>query len=553
MSDQEQSDGMEQNVVNLEAIRAQVEDRVQAEEEKRGGGSDNGGPVDSGFIRGCLEANELGDGILFGKLHRGKFLFNKFMDDWLIWSGHHWDVDVMERAPAAVEEVVKHYQGEAVAISKQVRELDEDKQKDKVRHLKYIREKLNQRVTALRSTRRRKNCLSMAHTCKDPLAIRGDEIDRKPLLLACANGVVDLETGEMAPGRPEDYLLKASPVEWQGIDAPCPVFKQALQDILSENKPLYRFLQRAFGYAMLGEVRQSVIMVLAGQGRNGKSLIVNTISDVMGPLAGAIRAEMLLDQGRVANSAGPTPDIMALRGLRMAFASESDQGSRFSPSRVKWLTGNDRLTGRNPHDKHETQFSPTHTLFLLTNNEPQAPPDDFAFWERVFLVPFDVSFVDREPRADNERRSDPQLPAKLRAEWPGILAWLVRGCIHYQREGLAPPLIVREATKEYRSDLDSVSDFIEVCLEEEDTAETGATLLYWVFAQWWDDNVGTKVMSQKRFGTLFGKRFPKKKKPAVCYIGVKLTAQGFSYLDQANDIRERKGKKLLTVDDQLNL
>jgi putative DNA primase/helicase len=273
----------------------------------------------------------------------------------------------------------------------------------------------------------------------------------------------------------------------------------------------------------------------------------------MGPLAGAIRAEMLLDQGRVANSAGPTPDIMALRGLRMAFASEFDQGSRFSPSRVKWLTGNDRLTGRNPHDKYETQFSPTHTLFLLTNNEPQAPPDDFAFWERVFLVPFDVSFVDREPKAANERRSDPTLPAKLRQEYPGILAWLVRGCLYYQRDGLAPPRAVREATDKYKSDLDSVTDFLEVCLDEEETAETGATLLYEVFAQWWDDNVGTKCMSQKRFGTIFGKRYPKKKKPEVCYTGVRLTAKGFAFLDQANEMRERKGKKILTIDDGLTV
>lgn len=538
---------------NVVEIRAKVEERVAEEAAQLGSGSDDGGPVDSDFIRNCLKANELGDGILFARLHQGKFLFNKFMDNWLIWDGHHWEVDVMERAPFAVEEVVQHYQSEAKKISQQIKEMDEDKQRDAVRYLKSMREKLNQRATALRSTRRRKNCLSMAHTCRDPLAIRGDELDKHPFMLACANGVVNLRTGEMAPGRPDEYLLKASPVEWQGIDAPCPAWEKALMQILHDNKPLFHFLQRAFGYAMIGQVIQSVIMVLAGQGRNGKSLIVNTIGDVMGPLAGAIRAEMLLDQGRVANSAGPTPDIMALRGLRMAFASESDQGSRFSPSRVKWLTGNDRLTGRNPHDKYETQFSPTHTLFLLTNNEPAAPPDDFAFWERVFMVPFEVSFVDREPKAENERRSDPLLASKLREEYPGILAWLVRGCLYYQRDGLNPPSIVTKATDEYKASLDSVSDFEEACLVAEEDTTTGATLIYEVFRQWWEENVGTKPMNQHRFGRIFSKRHPKVKKPNVAYVGITLSDQGYTLLDQANDLREKKGKKSLTIDHQGDL
>jgi len=508
-----------------EAIRQQVEARNQAEAEQYGGGDGDGPAVDSDFIRQCLNMNELGDGLLYKRLHRGQFLFNKSMDCWMSWTGHHWEVDRLDGAKAAVEAVVEAYLTEARAVSVEIRNLGDDAGQ-KEHQLKYLRKELNKRGGMLRSTRRRSNCLAMSHTCEAPLAIRGDEIDERPYLLACANGVVDLVTGELVDGRPEDYLLKASPVEWQGIDAACPTWERALDEILSGNQKLVQFVQRIFGYALIGEVRQSLLVVLAGQGRNGKSMIVEIMSEILGPLAGAIRSEMLLDQFRTASSAGPTPDIMALRGLRLAFASETDDGCRISPSRVKWLTGNDKLTGRNPHDKYEVQFKPTHTLFLLTNHKPHAPVDDFAFWERVVLVPFELSFVDRTPRADNERRADPDLPVKLRAELPGILAWLVKGCLHYQREGLNPPPIVKDATAEYQRDEDLIADFLEDCCIIGPDYTAGATALYQSFEAWWQTNVSKRAPKQKRFGSLMKKRFKKEKLSGIYrYLGVGIVDQ----------------------------
>ena len=509
-----------------EEIRRQVEARTLEEQEKYG--IDSGGDVetviDSSFVRRCLRMNELGDGLLYKALHQGLFLYNKSMDCWMTWAGHHWDVDRLDQAKAAIENVVAKYIEEAKVVSKELRALDDNSNKEG--NLKFLRKELNSRAFKLRTTRRRNNCLLMSHTCEEPLAIRGDEIDNHPWQLACKNGVIDLRTGELFDGKPEDYLLKACPVEWQGIDTPCEIWEQSLDVIFSGNKRLVRFLQRVFGYALLGEVRQSLLVVLAGQGRNGKSMIVETLSEILGPLAGAIRSEMLLDQFRTASSSGPTPDIMALRGLRMAFASETDDGCRISPSKVKWLTGNDKLTGRNPHDKYEVQFKPTHTLFLLTNHKPHAPADDFAFWERVVLVPFELSFVDREPKSENELRADPDLPAKLRDELPGILAWLVKGCLYYQRGGLNPPPVVKEATAEYQRDEDLIADFLEDCCLLDPDYTSGATALYQVFESWWIKNVSKKVPKQKRFGTLMKKRFKREKLSGTYrYIGVGIIEQ----------------------------
>jgi len=511
---------------DLDAIRKQVAERTQAETEKYGSdGGDDGVRIDSLFVRRCLRMNEVGDGLLYKALHQGLFLYNKSMDCWMTWAGHHWDVDRLDQAKAVTENVVFKYIEEAKSVSKEIRDLTDDKS-GKEGTLKYLRKELNTRASSLRTTRRRNNCLAMSHTCDDPLAIRGDEIDNRPWLLACTNGVIDLQTGELLDGKPDDYLLKACPVAWHGIDAKCAIWERAMDEIFSGNKRLVQFLQRIFGYALVGEVRQSLLVVLSGQGRNGKSMIIETLNEILGPLAGAIRSEMLLDQFRTASSSGPTPDIMALRGLRMAFASETDDGCRISPSKVKWLTGKDSLTGRNPHDKYPVEFKPTHTLFLLTNHKPHAPADDFAFWERMVLIPFELSFVDREPKSENELRADLDLPAKLRAELPGILAWLVKGCLYYQRDGLNPPPVVKEATAEYQRDEDLIADFLEDCCLLDPDYISGATALYQVFEAWWIKNVSKKVPKQKRFGTLMKKRFKKEKRSGLYrYLGIGIIEQ----------------------------
>lgn len=513
---------------NIIELRGQVEDRLKNKPVKK----DDGGPdgiIEPDFIKTCLSRNELGDGELFKKLYQDDFVFNKAMDNWMSWGGHHWQIDKMDNALASVEGVAKVYQKEAKNISKELRAL-EDGDPD-VARLSLTRKNLNSRVSALRSTRRRVNCLKFVHTMENALAIDGLNIDQKPWLLPCANGVVNLKTGELEDGRQNDFLLKSSPVTWKGIEAECPVWEKTIFEIFSGNQNLVDFLQRICGFSLIGEVLQSILVVMTGRGRNGKSMIVETCSKIMGQLSGAIRSEMLLDQFRPVSSAGPSPDIMALRGMRMAFASETDENCKISPSKVKWLTGNDTISGRNPHDKYEQQFKPTHTLFLLTNNKPHAPADDFAFWERVVLFPFDVSFVNREPREDFEKKADINLASKLEKELPGIFAWMVRGCLDWQNEGLRPPAAAQNAVADYRRDEDSVGDFIEECCIVGADYHVAAAAVYEVFEEWWKKNVSNRIPKMKRFGQWFGKRFERVKSGTIKYHGVGL----ISDLDNVDD------------------
>lgn len=501
----------------------QVEARKKKEAEKFAGGSDDGSGLSSKFIRECLQANKLGDGILYAEANKDDFLFDKSSQTWMTWLGHHWGIDVMDNSLAAVENVSDVYLSEAARLVTDIEGAIKSGDKNKVKQLEKLQKKYYSRVWRLRESDGRRHCRDFGQTNpKNACAVSGEHFNVNPWLLGCSNGVINLRTGALRPGRRNDYITKASLVEYKGIDAPCPELDAFLLQIFKENDNLVAYINRLLGYGITGTVLERVFPIFWGDGWNGKSTLVEVVSSVLGPLAGPMPSEMLLDQGRFKGSTGPSPDIMALRDRRIAFASETDEGRWISPSRVKWLSGADTVTGRNPYDRYPVEFIPSHLLILLTNHKPNAPADDFAFWERVHLIPFELSFVLREPRAPHERPADKNLKEKLLKNPSGVLAWLVRGCLEWQERGLDPPPIVTEATAKYHREEDNVQDFIDECCFMERSAEIKAAEIYGAFCDWWKENISPKPLSQKKFGRSMARKFKREKRGCYIYYGIDL-------------------------------
>jgi len=511
-----------------EQIRAAVEARAKAEAAElaaavKAGGNGNGGqPLGYRFLKDCLDANELGDGILFSTLQADKFIFNASGQAWMRWTGQHWEVDVEERALGAVEPVASEYLRLLPMIGSKLKLHEADK--DKVAKLKKVQAKVIKRASRLRSDRGRKNCLKLAATSPEaPMVCRGDVFDGNRMLLACKNAVIDLELGEAVPASPADMVLKAAPTDWRGIDHPAPIWERTINEIFEAREDVIGFLHRLLGYSITGLTTEHVLPIFQGIGRNGKSLIFDVLAHVLGDIVSPVPVEMLLDQGRSRSAAAPSPDIMALKGVRIAVAAEADENRRFSMGRVKWLTGNDQLTGRWPNDKYPCTFMPTHKLFLLTNDLPHASANDYAFWERVCVIPFRLSFVNREPARDFERRADLGLFDQLKEEASGILAWLVRGCLEWRRAGLAPPPVVKEATQRYRADEDYLQDWIDERCILDQHSESPAGKLYENFSDWYVLRINKnrkKTPSQRAFGQMLSKRFKREKHGTYIYYGL---------------------------------
>ena len=498
---------------DAESIRSQVDQRVAQEnaEREQAKKEEPEDGITSEFVMGCLQSEQLGDGILYAALHKGQIVYAKNSAQWFVWDKHTWRRDDLDRAVSAVETVAQRYAAEIPILQEQITKAMKTGDNEHVKQVTGMVnnqiDKIASRIRNLRKDTGRSNCLKFAHTNpSNQLAIAGTEFDLNPWLLGCQNGVINLITGELEEGRPEDYVLKRCGVEYLGLDVDQSLWEDTIRQIYNDDQEIIEFVQRMFGYGITGVVYEHVFPVLIGRGRNGKSIMVEAITHVMGDYASVVPPELLLDSNRPGNANQSNPELMALKGLRIAIASETDEGRKFSGSTVKKLTGGDTITARGLYDKHPTKFKPTHLLLLLTNHEPGAPVGDMAFWERCFLIRHQLSFVNRNPVTENERRADIELPEKLLKIGPAILAWLVKGCLKWQEGGklLHPPKSVINSTEEYRKEADYIGQFLETACLRQNGAKVNATDLYIAFTLWFKQTINKSdrfTPSQKMFGT----------------------------------------------------
>src|SRR4029079_19351708 len=104
------------------------------------------------------------------------------------------------------------------------------------------------------------------------------------------------------------------------------------------------------------------------------------------------------------------------------------------------------------------------------NHKPALKSVDEAIRRRFLLLLFGVTIPPSE--------RDPKLTEKLRAERPGILKWMIEGCLAWQKQGLTPPEIVREATDAYLLAEDALVAWIDETCVRDPTAWEGSSALY---------------------------------------------------------------------------
>jgi putative DNA primase/helicase len=317
------------------------------------------------------------------------------------------------------------------------------------------------------------------------VSIRPDEFDKDIFLLNCANGVLDLRTGQLGPHRKEDYLTKMVQVEFNE-KAAYPQWLAFLDKIMNGNADLIGFLQRATGYSLTGDNSEQCLFILFGSGANGKSTFLRTVGFLTGDYGQQTATETLLvkQKGAIPN------DIARLKGARFITASEAEAEQRLAESLIKQMTGNDIISARFLHQEW-FDFEPTYKIFLGTNHKPVIKGTDYAIWRRIRLIPFEVTIPEQE--------RDRMLLNKLKKELPGILAWAVKGCLDWQKHGLGLPPEVEKATAEYRNEMDIVCDFLTECCEKGHAYKVLTKDLYKAYKDWCEIN-GDSLLSKKAFG-----------------------------------------------------
>ena len=440
------------------------------------------GPASSGLAPSGLNISQIhhltdvGNGKRLVARHGRDLRYCHPWGRWLVWDGHRWELDATDEISRRAKDTALSVYYEAATVAGD----DDDRRKAIAKHA--VRSEGDARIAAM---------IHMASS-EPGIPVGVNEIDADPWLLVVENGTLDLRTGTLREGRREDMITKKAPVKFDP-EAKCPTWERYLIRVMDSNMALIDFLQKAVGYSLTGDTREQCLVLLYGEGFNGKSKFINAISDLLGEYATGTPTESLMaKQG----DSGINNDIARLKGARFVSAIETEDGKRFSESLIKQLTGGDRVVARFLH-KEFFEFMPVFKLWLAVNHKPVIRGTDYAIWRRIRMVPFIVQIPEAEREGD--------LGDRLKEELSGILNWALDGLALWLETGLKPPEEVKTATQEYRSEMDTLGKWIEECCILSAELEVSTKSLYEAYKTWCEAS-GEYKMAKKMLGIRLNER-----------------------------------------------
>lgn len=435
-----------------------------------GGGDDETIPVE--FTEDALAA-------AFSDLHADDWRHVALWGAWLTWTGTRWEREGTLRAFDLARRVCRTAANRA--------------------NSNKVRAKLSQASTVAAVERLARADRRHATTT--------EVWDRDPWLLNTPAGVVDLRAGAVAP---HDRALHMTKITTAAPAGDCPTWLAFLAQVTGGDVELQAYLRRVVGYALTGVTTEHALFFLYGTGANGKSVFANTLTALLGDYATVAPMDMFM---ATTGDRHPT-DMAGLRGARIVTSIETEQGSRWAESKLKALTGGDRITARFMRQDF-FEFSPQFKLLVAGNHKPSIRNVDEAMRRRLHMVPFTVTI----PSAQRDKR----LPERLLSERDGILAWALQGCLEWQRVGLRPPPKVLAATDEYFEAEDAFGRWLDECCERVAQHVEATAALYASWKAWAEAN-GEFVGSIKRFSQTLSARdfFPHRTAALRSFIGLRL-------------------------------
>ena len=352
----------------------------------------------------------------FAERHVGDLRYVADWGKWLSWTGTHWRFDNTLRAFDLARQIAR---AAAAACNKP-------------------------KVASVIASAKTVAAVERLAKADRRLAATIDQWDADPWLLNTPAGVVDLRTGQLRSHRPDDYMTKITSV---GPGGDCPKFMAFLRRIMNGDDALIAFLQRVFGYCLTGDASEQAIFFNYGGGQNGKTVLMSTVSGILGDYCCATPIETFTESK---TDRHPT-ELARLRGARLVTATETEAGRYWAESRLKELTGGERVPARFMNQNF-FEYLPAFKPVVSGNHRPRLHSVGLAMRRRVNMIPFAVTI----PEDDR----DTHFADKLRAEWPGALQWMIDGGLDWQERGLAPPEAVTKATEAYFAGEDGYSDWI---------------------------------------------------------------------------------------------
>jgi putative DNA primase/helicase len=400
---------------------------------------------------------------------------------WYWWRGDKWVVDHDMQRSRLLDKTLITLCGEAL-------QMEPD-----------LRRKAMGYVVAAASNVRKMGILNQAraHVQKKEFA----ELDSDPMLLNTPNGTIDLHaeplaellaTGAVPPHRREDFITQETKAPYVHGER-SPTMEKLVFEAMNKNEEDYRYLQQVSGICLTGDTSEAAMFILHGTGSNGKSKFVEGLAHVLGDYSRVTSRESLMPR----HAGASTQDIARLRKARLVRCSELDSDRGLDESKIKSMVGDDTQIGRELYES-DIEYKPLYKLIIYTNKPLEFKDAEYSMKRRLHSIPFKVTYLHPDERGAAEKvgRVDPEtgnfiggimdlkLEDKLKAEAPGILNWMLEGCLAWQREGhLKRSTTVRSDSDAFHRRRDSVRTFLNECTEYDAQATITAENLFGWYAK----------------------------------------------------------------------
>lgn len=395
-------------------------------------------------------------------------------DAWLVFDGLRWTRDATHLAESLVGEALLTRFDEAAKAA----DIETSK-------------KLAAWAASSRSAAKQVAALQVARSDRRIVA-RPEGLDRDPYLFNVQNGTLDLRTGKLRLHDPADLITKLAPVAYDPA-ARSDLWERVLTEATDADEALQTMLQRFAGSALTGDCRDEKLFMFHGPTASMKSTFLAAFAATLGDYAYAADPEAFLSRGHQVG--GPRDDIAGMEGARLVVVAEFDRGRKMAEALLKQLTGGDRIRARHLYQAAR-EFSFTAKIAMHSNHIPRLSDDDGAVWRRFLVIHFKHSIP-----AD---RQDPSVKARLcnpAVSGAAILAWALRGCLDWQREGLGETPAVTAATAAVRLSMDPLADFLEEHCVFEAAVWTASKELRGAYERWAGDyrqqRIGPKEWGQR--------------------------------------------------------
>jgi putative DNA primase/helicase len=431
--------------------------------------------------------NDYGNAMRGVAMHGDSLRYCRDFNGWLRYDGRRWARDTVDGARKLFQDTMLEFARQALGAGNETAS-------------KFAGSSLNsQRITAA------------MREAQPHLPISAADLDRDPFLLNFQNWTVDLRTGERLPHRREHFITKL--VRHNYVPgATCPQFHAFLRRVVPG---LEQYVQCAVGYSLTGITSEKVVFVCHGGGNNGKTTFLSTVLRILEEYAVLLQVDTLMVRQESSNTQA---DLADLRGARFVMTSETEEGQRLAEGKLKRITqGMGKIKAVRKYE-NPIEFPETHKLWMDCNHRPVVRGTDNAVWNRLHLIPFEITIADQE--------IDRELPAKLVAEAEGILAWAVEGAARWNREGLGKPDKVNAAANAWRQDSDQIGRFVQECCITGEFAQAKARQLYSTYRKWSEDS-GEHPVAEIVFSSAINERgFSKKHtKIGTVYSGIGIASE----------------------------